>query len=43
MTEERVGSLQEEALKRKDRLAALKRKNDESRDNQTDDKANLPR
>ncbi|XP_008559088.1 coiled-coil domain-containing protein 12 [Microplitis demolitor] len=33
MTEEKIGSLAEEALKRKQRLAELKRKNDEKQEN----------
>lgn len=33
MSEDKVGSLEEEALKRKERLQALKRKNEESKEN----------
>ncbi|XP_011876074.1 PREDICTED: coiled-coil domain-containing protein 12 [Vollenhovia emeryi] len=42
MTEEKIGSLEEEALKRKERLQALKRKNDEGKET-ADTIENLPR
>lgn len=43
MTEEKIGSLEEEALKRKERLQALKRKNEESKDNENNVDEILPR
>lgn len=43
MTEEKIGSLEEEALKRKERLQALKRKNEESKENKSDEAESLPR
>lgn len=43
MTDEKVGSLEEEALKRKERLQALKRKNEESKENKTDMTETLPK
>lgn len=43
MTEEKIGSLEEEALKRKERLQALKRKNEESKENKGDGGENLPK
>lgn len=43
MTDEKVGSLEEEALKRKERLQALKRKNEESKENKTDTSETLPK
>ncbi|KAK2575811.1 hypothetical protein KPH14_007194 [Odynerus spinipes] len=42
MTEDKVGSLVEEALKRKERLQALKRKNEEAKDAKADAPTNLP-
>ncbi|XP_071561961.1 coiled-coil domain-containing protein 12 [Temnothorax nylanderi] len=43
MTEEKIGSLEEEALKRKERLQALKRKNEEGKENESDTVENLPK
>ncbi|XP_043289341.1 coiled-coil domain-containing protein 12 [Venturia canescens] len=43
MTDEKVGSLEEEALKRKERLAALKKKNEESKENPADGSDKLPK
>ncbi|KYM80261.1 Coiled-coil domain-containing protein 12 [Atta colombica] len=43
MTEEKIGSLEEEALKRKERLQALKRKNEEGKENANDMIENLPK
>lgn len=43
MTDEKVGSLEEEALKRKERLQALKRKNEESKESKKDTTENLPK
>lgn len=43
MTEEKIGSLEEEALKRKERLQALKRKNEESKENTNSTIENLPK
>jgi len=43
MTEEKIGSLEEEALKRKERLQALKRKNEEGKENASDIAENLPK
>lgn len=43
MTDEKVGSLEEEALKRKERLQALKRKNEESKDSKKDMTETLPK
>lgn len=43
MTEEKIGSLEEEALKRKERLQALKRKNEEGKENANDITENLPK
>ncbi|EZA48075.1 Coiled-coil domain-containing protein [Ooceraea biroi] len=45
MTEEKIGSLEEEALKRKERLQALKRKNEGSKqgENKNDTTENLPK
>ncbi|CAL1676880.1 unnamed protein product [Lasius platythorax] len=37
MSEEKIGSLEEEALRRKERLQALKRKNEESKENKNTD------
>ncbi|KAM0727287.1 Coiled-coil domain-containing protein 12 [Formica fusca] len=43
MSEEKIGSLEEEALKRKERLQALKRKNEESEGNKTNTDEILPK
>ncbi|XP_072757679.1 coiled-coil domain-containing protein 12 [Anoplolepis gracilipes] len=43
MSEEKIGSLEEEALKRKERLQALKRKNEESIENRKDTDEILPK
>ncbi|KYN39099.1 Coiled-coil domain-containing protein 12 [Trachymyrmex septentrionalis] len=43
MTEEKIGSLEEEALKRKERLQALKRKNEEGKESANDMIENLPK
>lgn len=43
MTDEKVGSLEEEALKRKERLQALKRKNEESKESKKDTTETLPK
>ncbi|KAG5317738.1 CCD12 protein, partial [Pseudoatta argentina] len=43
MMEEKIGSLEEEALKRKERLQALKRKNEEGKENANDTTENLPK
>ncbi|XP_020280406.1 coiled-coil domain-containing protein 12 [Pseudomyrmex gracilis] len=43
MTDEKVGSLEEEALKRKERLQALKRKNEETKENKKDMIETLPK
>lgn len=43
MTEEKIGLLEEEALKRKERLQALKRKNEESKENTNNTTENLPK
>lgn len=43
MTEEKIGSLEEEALRRKERLQALKRKNEEAKENANDMAENLPK
>ncbi|XP_012283412.1 coiled-coil domain-containing protein 12 [Orussus abietinus] len=40
---EKIGSLEEEALKRKERLQALKRKNEESKENKNEESPNLPK
>jgi len=38
-----IGSLEEEALKRKERLQALKKKNEESKENKDNRAENLPK
>jgi hypothetical protein len=38
-----IGSLEEEALKRKERLQALKKKNEESKENKDNKAENLPK
>lgn len=43
MTEEKIGSLEEAALKRKERLQALKRKNEEGQENGDLTTENLPK
>lgn len=43
MTEEKIGSLEEAALKRKERLQALKRKNEEGQESVKDTIENLPK
>lgn len=43
MTENKIGTLEEEALKRKERLQALKRKNDEPKETETESSTTLPR
>ncbi|KAL0106139.1 hypothetical protein PUN28_016106 [Cardiocondyla obscurior] len=43
MTEEKIGLLEEEALKRKERLQALKRKNEEGSEETNDVAESLPR
>ncbi|XP_070160020.1 coiled-coil domain-containing protein 12 [Polyergus mexicanus] len=43
MSEEKIGSLEEEALKRKERLQALKRKNEESEGNRKNTNEILPK
>ncbi|XP_046820715.1 coiled-coil domain-containing protein 12 [Vespa crabro] len=42
MSEDKVGSLVEEALKRKERLQALKKKNEEGKDAKADSPSKLP-
>lgn len=42
MSEDKVGSLVEEALKRKERLQALKKKNEEAKDINADSPSKLP-
>ncbi|KAI4491890.1 hypothetical protein M0804_003282 [Polistes exclamans] len=42
MSEDKVGSLVEEALKRKERLQALKKKNEEAKDTKADSPSKLP-
>ncbi|XP_014599172.1 PREDICTED: coiled-coil domain-containing protein 12 [Polistes canadensis] len=42
MSEDKVGSLVEEALKRKERLQALKKKNEEGKDTKADSPSKLP-
>lgn len=43
MAESKIGSLTEEALKRKERLAALKRKNEDKADNNDGQTEGLPK
>ncbi|CAK9795812.1 Coiled-coil domain-containing protein 12 [Anthophora plagiata] len=43
MAEDKIGSLEEEALKRKERLQALKRKNEDSKENKSDIPSKLPK
>ncbi|XP_034942702.1 coiled-coil domain-containing protein 12 [Chelonus insularis] len=43
MSEEKIGSLPEEALKRKERLAALKRKNEEAKEHSSGAPAKIPK
>ncbi|EFN65366.1 Coiled-coil domain-containing protein 12 [Camponotus floridanus] len=43
MSEDKVGSLEEEALRRKERLQALKRKNEESKENRNNMDEALPK
>lgn len=43
MAEEKIGSLEDEALKRKERIAALKRKNEEKKDNENEPQEKLPK
>ncbi|KZC05969.1 Coiled-coil domain-containing protein 12 [Dufourea novaeangliae] len=43
MTENNIGTLEEEALKRKERLQALKRKTEDSKENQSEIGGNLPK
>lgn len=43
MTEEKIGLLEEAALKRKERLQALKRKNEEGQENANNVTENLPK
>lgn len=42
MADGKIGSLEEEALKRKERLQALKKKNEEVKENQDDNIEKLP-
>ncbi|XP_015588447.1 coiled-coil domain-containing protein 12 [Cephus cinctus] len=43
MTDDKIGSLEEEALKRKERLQALKKKNDDIKENKIEETATLPK
>ncbi|KAK0089565.1 hypothetical protein PV325_006694 [Microctonus aethiopoides] len=43
MAEDKIGSLEDEALKRKERIAALKRKNEEKKDNENEPQEKLPK
>ncbi|KAG7190874.1 hypothetical protein KM043_006935 [Ampulex compressa] len=43
MTDDKIGSLEEEALKRKERLQALKRKNEDSKEIKSDALIKLPK
>lgn len=43
MTEHNIGTLEEEALKRKERLQALKRKTEDSKENRNDAVSKLPK
>ncbi|GAB1866470.1 Coiled-coil domain-containing protein 12 [Camponotus japonicus] len=43
MSEDKIGSLEEEALRRKERLQALKRKNEESKENRDNTDEVLPK
>lgn len=43
MSEDKIGSLEEEALKRKERLQTLKRKNEESKENNKNTDEILPK
>ncbi|XP_031829424.1 coiled-coil domain-containing protein 12 [Nomia melanderi] len=43
MTEDNIGTLEEEALKRKERLQALKRKTEDSKENKSDAVSKLPK
>lgn len=43
MAEDKIGSLEEEALKRKERLQALKRKTEDNKENQNDSVSTLPK
>lgn len=43
MTDEKIGLLEEEALKRKERLQSLKRKNEEGKENASNMIENLPK
>ncbi|CAL7937565.1 unnamed protein product [Xylocopa violacea] len=43
MTDEKIGSLEEEALKRKERLQALKKKTEDNKENKNDGDSKLPK
>lgn len=43
MVDEKIGSLEEEALKRKARLQALKKKNEENKETENNTAENLPK
>lgn len=43
MAEDKIGSLEEEALKRKERLQALKKKTEDNKENQNDSASTLPK
>ncbi|XP_076651587.1 coiled-coil domain-containing protein 12 [Halictus rubicundus] len=43
MAEDNIGTLEEEALKRKERLQALKRKTEDNKENKTDTATKLPK
>lgn len=43
MPEDNIGSLEDEALKRKERLQALKRKAEDSKENKNDADGKLPK
>lgn len=43
MAEDKIGSLEEEALKRKERLQALKRKTEDNKENKSEIASKLPK
>lgn len=43
MAEDKIGSLEEEALKRKERLQALKKKTEENKENKNESVSKLPK
>lgn len=43
MAEDKIGSLEEEALKRKERLQALKKKTEENKENKSESASKLPK